>query len=131
MIVDASKSGPGLTRGLLSLVQGLSSSTVSAVSKPAEISLALVAYSQLTPFVLALKFALGRPAMLNVPGVRHEVHRIASGVLAIEAPGSDLAFARLTAASGAVLLAGRNFPTLATIPVGSLLCKLKGNVGRR
>ena len=54
------------------------------------LALNLVSFAQLTPVVLALKFALATPGMAELPTISGELTRLAAGLHAVEQSGEKL-----------------------------------------
>ena len=93
----------------------MSSSSTDAVARPAVTTLSLISFAQMTPLVLALRFALTVPGMEEVSELTVELKRLAAGLSAIELTNEKLEFARLRDLPGAGLLAGKSLPNLSAI----------------
>ena len=114
-VSQLARSAPKLVATLFDIVRDLSSSSTDAVARPAVTSLSLISFAQMTPLVLALRFALTVPGMEEVSELTVELKRLAAGLSAIELTNEKLEFARLRDLPGAGLLAGKSLPNLSAI----------------
>lgn len=75
-LTDLARTSPAVCKMLLSLVQSFSSSSRTDLSKPAEVTLTLVAFAQATPLILATRFALSCKVLTKVEGLSIEPNPI-------------------------------------------------------
>ena len=114
-VTRVARGAPKLVASLFDIVVDLSASSDESVSRPAVTTMSLVAFSQMTPVVLALRFALTVPGMDEISELTIELKRLATGLAAIESTNERLEYARLRDLPGAGLLAGKSLPNLSTI----------------